>query len=144
MENMYEIPQIKEVHDNPDMNRYLSELTEDLHLTQMNLKEKSLLVSGLRAKWLNYYFLEKSNLKRIKNKKDEILKAKLGSGVGKSVLPLKNTDKLSQEDETILKLDYMSDRVKNNIDFLERAMNILNDFSFAIKNSIEILKLERM
>ena len=134
----------KEIQNNPDMNRYILELRDDLTLTHSNLKEKSLTVSAIRTKWLNYYFLEKSNLKRIKAKKDEILKAKLGSGVQKSILPMKNADKISQEDENIRKLDAMNEIVKNNIDFLERAMNILNDFPFTIKNSIDILKLERM
>jgi hypothetical protein len=134
----------KEIPNNPDMNRYVLELRDDLTLTQMNLKEKSLTVSAIRTKWLNYYFLEKSNLKRIKAKKDEIVKSKLGSGIHKSVLPMKNMDKISQEDDTIRKLDAMSEIVKNNMDFLERAMNILNDFPFTIKNSIDLIKLERM
>jgi hypothetical protein len=134
----------KEIVGNQDMNRYILELRDDLTLTQMNLKEKSLTVSAIRTKWLNYYFLEKNNLKRIKTKKDEIIKSKLGSGVQKSILPMKNTDKISQEDETIKKLDVMADIVKNNMDFLERAMNILNDFPFTIKNSIDLIKLERM
>ena len=70
-----------------------------------NQPEKSLLVSALKSKWLNYYFLEKSNLKRIKSKRDEIIKAKLGSGVQKSILPLKNTDRIANEDEQVQKLD---------------------------------------
>ena len=134
----------KEIANNPDMNRYILELRDDLSLTQMNLKEKSLSVSAIRTKWLNYYFLEKNNLKRIKSKKDEIIRGKIANGVSKSVLPLKNSDKIAQEDENIRKLDSMFEVVKNNIDFLERAMNILNDFPFTIKNSIDILKLERM
>ena len=134
----------KEILNNPDMNRYIRELRDDMTLTHTNLKEKSLTVSAIRTKWLNYYFLEKNNLKRIKAKREQIVKAKLGSGVGKSVLPLKNTDIISQEDENVKKLDAMSEIVRNNIDFLERAMNILNDFPFTIKNSIDILKLERM
>lgn len=134
----------KEIVNNPDMNRYILELRDDLTLTQMNLKEKSLSVSAIRTKWLNYYFLEKNNLKRIKSKKDEIIKSKISAGVSKSVLPLKNMDKIAQEDENIKKLDSMYEVVKNNIDFLERAMNILNDFPFTIKNSVDILKLERM
>lgn len=139
-----EVFQPKEIHGNPDMNRYVKELRDDVSLTQMNLKEKSLTVSAIRTKWLNYYFLEKNNLKRIKNKKDEILREKISTSTPKSALPLKNIDKISQEDETLKKLDYMSEMVKSNIDFLERAMNILNDFPFTIKNSVDILKLERM
>lgn len=136
--------EVKEVSDNPDMNKYILELRDDLSLTQMNIKEKSLMVSAIRTKWLNYYFLEKDNLKRIKSKRESIIKSKLGTSANKSILPMKNTDSFCQEDDTIKKLDKMSERVRNNIDFLERAMNILNDFPFTIKNSIDLLKLERM
>jgi hypothetical protein len=136
--------EVKEISDNPDMNKYILELRDDLSLTQMNIKEKSLMVSAIRTKWLNYYFLEKDNLKRIKSKRESIIKSKLGTSANKSILPMKNTDSICQEDETIKKLDKMSERVRNNIDFLERAMNILNDFPFTIKNSIDLLKLERM
>lgn len=134
----------KEIHGNPDMNRYILELRDDMTLTQMNLKEKSLTVSAIRTKWLNYYFLEKSNLKRIKEKRDEIVKSKVGSGVRKSILPLKSEDLVSKSDENVKLLDSMAENVRANIDFLERAMNILNDFPFTIKNSVDILKLERM
>lgn len=136
--------EVKEISDNPDMNKYILELRDDLSLTQMNIKEKSLMVSAIRTKWLNYYFLEKDNLKRIKSKRESIIKSKLGTSANKSILPMKNTDSICQEDETIKKLDKMTERVRNNIDFLERAMNILNDFPFTIKNSIDLLKLERM
>jgi hypothetical protein len=146
VESLYPSDQIvsKEIPDNPDMTRYIKELKEDLVLNQRNLKEKSLMVSALKSKWLNYYFLEKSNLKRIKAKRDEIIRSKLSTGVQKSILPLKNTEKIANEDENVKKLDILNERVKSNIDFLERAMNIINDFSYSIRNSIDILKLERM
>lgn len=146
VESLYASDQIvsKEIPDNPDMTRYIKELKEDLILNQKNLKEKSLMVSALKSKWLNYYFLEKSNLKRIKAKRDEIIKSKLSTSVQKSILPLKNTEKIANEDENVKKLDILNDRVKSNIDFLERAMNIINDFSYSIRNSIDIIKLERM
>lgn len=135
---------LKVIQGNDDINRYIEELRDDTTLTRMNLMEKSLTVSAIRTKWLNYYFLEKNSLKRAKAKRDEMIKAKLGNRVQKSVLPLKNTDRISQEDENVRKIDAIMDRIKANIDFLERAMNILNDFPFSVKNSIDLLKLENM
>ena len=35
------------------------------------------------------------------------------------------------------------DITKENLDFLERAMNIMADFGFSIKNTVEILKLQQ-
>ena len=136
---------LKEFHDNPDLNDYNRELNDDMKVTKMNIREKSLMVSSLRVKWLNYYFKEKENLQRIKKHKDKIIKSKLGNNnLSNSVLKMKSEDVLSGNDEQVKKLNEMSERVKTNIEFLERAMNILNDFGFSIKNSIDILKLERM
>lgn len=136
---------LREFHDNQDLNDYNRELNEDMKVTKMNIREKSLMVSSLRVKWLNYYFKEKENLQRIKKAKDKIIKSKIGNNsLSNSVLKMKSEDVLSGNDEQVKKLNEMSERVKTNIEFLERAMNILNDFGFSIKNSIDILKLERM
>ncbi len=136
---------LREFHDNQDLNDYNRELNDDMKVTKMNIREKSLMVSSLRVKWLNYYFKEKENLQRIKKAKDKIIKSKLGNNsLSNSVLKMKSEDVLSGNDEQVKKLNEMSERVKTNIEFLERAMNILNDFGFSIKNSIDILKLERM
>ena len=136
---------LREFHDNQDLNDYNRELNDDMKVTKMNIREKSLMVSSLRVKWLNYYFKEKENLQRIKKHKDKIIKSKLGNNnLSNSVLKMKSEDVLSGNDEQVKKLNEMSERVKTNIEFLERAMNILNDFGFSIKNSIDILKLERM
>lgn len=136
---------LKEFVENDDLNNYTRELDNDMKLTKMNIHEKSLMVSSLRVKWLNYYFKEKENLQRIKKAKDKILKAKLGnSKVSTSVLKMKSEDVLSENDEQIRKLNAMNERVKTNIEFLERAMNILNDFGFSVRNCIDLYKLEKM
>jgi U3 small nucleolar RNA-associated protein 14 len=136
---------LREFVENDDLNNYTRELNNDMKLTKMNIHEKSLMVSSLRVKWLNYYFKEKENLQRIKKAKDKILKTKLGNGkVSTSVLKMKSEDVLSENDEQIRKLNSMNDRVKTNIEFLERAMNILNDFGFSVRNCIDLYKLEKM
>lgn len=136
---------LKEFVENDDLNNYTRELDNDMKLTKMNIHEKSLMVSSLRVKWLNYYFKEKENLQRIKKAKDKILKAKLGNiKVSTSVLKMKSEDVLSENDEQIRKLNAMNERVKTNIEFLERAMNILNDFGFSVRNCIDLYKLEKM
>jgi hypothetical protein len=134
---------LKSFHDNEDLNNYTKELNEDMKITKMNIHEKSLMVSSLRVKWLNYYFKEKENFQRIKKAKDTILKSKIGNN-NNSILKMKSEDIISENDERIKKLNILYDRVKTNIDFLERAMNILNDFGFSIKNCIDLFKLEKL
>lgn len=134
---------LKSFHDNEDLNNYTKELNEDMKITKMNIHEKSLMVSSLRVKWLNYYFKEKENFQRIKKAKDTILKSKIGNN-NNSILKMKSEDIISENDKRIKKLNILYERVKTNIDFLERAMNILNDFGFQIKNCIDLYKLEKM
>jgi len=144
MENNNDI-ELKEFLDNTDLNNYNKELLEDTKLTKVNLREKSLMVSGLRVKWLNRLFKERDNLQRIKKAKDKILRSKLGQNtISNSVLKMKSEDSIAGNDEQIKKLNALSETVKTNIDFLERAQNILNDFGFNIKNAVDIFKLEKM
>lgn len=127
---------------NPDLKRYCEELKVDSALSVMNLKEKSLMVSTIRSKWLQYLFQERENLTRIKETKQLILESKLKSSPNASVLRLKNEDTISQNDEKIQKLNKMQKCVETNIDFIEQARSQLAELNWQVKNSIELLKLE--
>ena len=100
------------------------------------------MISTIRSKWLAYLFKEKENLTRIKETKSRIISSKLeNKSSNPSILRLKNEDAIAKNDEKIQKLNKMLKITESNIDFIERAMNILNDFVLQIKNSVEILKL---
>lgn len=130
--------------DNPELNEYIVEFDNDVKLTLANIREKSLLVSTIRSKWLAYYMKEKENLARIKKVKSEVLQKKVAKSANNSVLRLKTEDSISQNDETIQKLNSLQEKTNSNIEFMERAFNILDNFPFVIKNTIDILKLEKM
>lgn len=98
--------------------------------------------SAIWAKWLAYLYKEKENLTRISEIKQKILKDKLQANAGNdSVLRMKSEDKLAENDETIKKLNLLSKKTQTNIDYLERALNILQNFGFSVKNAIDVFKL---
>lgn len=141
--NMNNDFELKTFSENPDLNKYNQELKDDISLNKMNLREKSLMVGSIRVKWLNYYFKEKENLHRIQKAKEKILKQKMSSSkVSDSILQLKKEETIAGNDENIQKLNKLMENVKINIDFLEHSLNVLNDFGFNIKNSIDAFKLE--
>lgn len=134
---------MKELKDNIELNKYLKELESDLALSKFNLREKSLMISSYRAKWLSYYYAEKENLSRINSAKQKVLKKKAGEiDLKDSVLRMKSKEKIANGDETILKLDSLKKITQDNIEFLERALNAIDNFAWDIKNVIEICKLE--
>lgn len=127
--------------DNEDLKKYIKEFNSDVEVTLGNLREKSLMMSAIRAKWLSYYMKEKENYQRINNIKTEIIKSKADNTSG-SILKLKSEDAIANNDDRIKKLNILLNRTKENLDYLERAMNILNDMVWQIKNTINILQLE--
>ncbi len=132
-----------EIKQNTVLSNYIKELNSDVKLNEYNLREKSLLCSSIWAKWLSYLFLEKENLQRILDAKQKILKQKTSSlKTQDSILKMKSEEKISENDENIKKLNILFKNTQDSIDFIERALNILNSFGFNIKNSIEALKLQ--
>ncbi len=132
------------LRSNDILSNYIKELNKDVQVTDFNLKEKSLTSSAIWAKWLSYLFLEKENLQRIIDAKQKILTKKMSSQTenSKSILRLKSIDKISENDETVKKLNTMFKNTQDCIDFIEKALNILNSFNFNIKNAIDSLKLQ--
>lgn len=57
------------IKSNSILNNYIRELDQDVKLTVMNLREKSLMCSSIWAKWISYLFLERENLQRISDAK---------------------------------------------------------------------------
>ena len=131
-----------EIKTNDVLAEYIKEFREDVKLTNANLREKALMCSSIWAKWLSYLYKEKENLSRIAETRQKILKKKMADvKFGDSVLRMKSEDKISEGDETIQKLKVLEKRTQTNIDWLERALNILQNFGFSIKNSIDAFKL---
>lgn len=129
--------------NNDELNKYMDELNDDVKLTITNVREKSLTVSTIRAKWLGYLFKERENLSRINEYRTDLLKKKTETS-SVSALRLKSEDAISASDEKIVKLNALKKITESNLDFIERALSILNDFSWQIRNLVEVLKLEGM
>ena len=131
-----------EIKTNSTLSNYVKELQEDVKLNEYNLREKSLMCSSIWAKWTSYLFLEKENLQRIAETKQKIIKKKMAQNkMQDTVLRMKSEDKLSENDENVKRLNVLSKQTQDNIDFIERSLNILANFGFSIKNSVEVLKL---
>lgn len=127
---------------NSILSKYVDELNEDVTLTVSNLREKALLCSSYRAKWLAYYYKEKENLQQIRDTKQQLIKQKSANNTVDSVLKMKREEALIKGDERIVKLNRLMEITQQNIDFIERALDVLSNFSFNIKNVYEIVKME--
>lgn len=132
-----------EIKTNKELTKYSKELAEDIKLNEYNLKEKSLMCSSLWAKWLSYLYMEKENIDKLTQLKQKIIKSKMSDNKNSdSVLRLKSEEKIAENNEKIKKINLLIKQTNDSIDFIERALNILSNFGFNIKNCIEIFKLQ--
>ena len=124
---------------------YKKEFNEDVDISVSNIREKSMLVSSIRSKWLMYLFKEKENLDKICQKRKQILDEKLKeSGKDVSMIRIKKEELAAKSSAAIKMLDEYEKNTRTCIDYIEYCMNILNDFNFQIKNAVDLLKLERL
>lgn len=133
---------------NKSINEYYQELNNDLTINLLNLRERSLSISAIRAKWIMYLFKEKENLKRYKKKKSEIT-AKLIEVMNKdpnkrSIINRKMEDEINSKNPSMIKLNNTIEELQEIIQFLELSTNVLNDYGFTVKNTIDTLKLEQV
>lgn len=136
------MPEETIIKNNKELQKYITELSEDVELNIRNLREKSLMSSSIWAKWLSYLFHEKENLDRIIELKQKILKKKTSENkMSDSVLRMKSEEKISESDENIKKLNILQKTTKDNIDYIERALTILSNFGYQIRNTTDIIKL---
>lgn len=140
-EQFYEI---KKITTDKVLNGYIEELEKDIRITKTNIKEKSMMVSSLRSKWLNYYFFEKEeNLSKLVILKEIYSKKKISSkNISDPLIKIKAEVALENGDAKLIKVNEMIKQVKERLDFLERAQNILAELSHCIHNSIELFKIE--
>ena len=138
MENFQD--ELDKLRENPNLKKYEEELLTDSEINIQNIGDKSKMVSQIRSKWLIYWKNEKDNIRKIKAKKEYILK-NLNKNSNNSILSLKSEDIASNNDIRIKKLNILNENSKFNIEFIERALNIFQDMNYQIGNSIKIFEI---
>lgn len=138
-------PKDKKIHirSNPELENYIHEFEDDVKVTEFNLREKSLTCSSIWAKWLSYLHLEKETIQRIAQAKKKILSSRMKDVKSSdSILRMKSEDKIIENDETMKKLALLSKQTQDRIDYIERALGILSNFGYQLRNITEVYKLQ--
>lgn len=128
-------------NETTSLDKYRDELTRDTELSIRNLREKSLSLSALEAKWAGYYVAEKKQLKRVQDMRQKYVSEKAAKD-------LANKDAFGRvkaaaaPDENLKKMDRIRNDLELCIEFIHEAMGIMHNMSFNVKNTIEIFKME--
>ena len=123
---------------------YVGELRDDAKVDELSLKEKALLMPGIKAKWVSRLIMHKNAIRGLEKQKSKIVK-ELSEKIKKES-PIKlHTAVLIDKVESLEPIKELNDKIADEkllIDFLERAEKIFSSMSFDISNIIKIVQLE--
>ncbi len=125
---------------------YLNEIKEDAIINELNIKDKSLALPALKAKWVSRLIEHKNKLNQLERTKKRLIKELIPQV--RENMPVKLSDstiKETAESTTEIKnLNLEIDNEKHIVDFLEKAEKTISSFSFDISNIIKIMQLETL
>ena len=128
-------------NETTSLDKYRDELTRDTELSIRNLREKSLSLSALEAKWAGYYVAEKKQLKRVQDMRQKYVSEKAAKDLANKDA-FGRVKSAAAPDENLKKMDRIRNDLELCIEFIHEAMGIMHNMSFNVKNSIEIFKME--
>jgi hypothetical protein len=125
---------------------YINELKLDAVINELNIKEKSLVLPGLKAKWVSRLINHKNTLNNLERSKKKLIKNLIPQV--KENMPVRLSDNVIKESAEstveVQKINNEIDREKMLVDFLEKAEKTVSSYSFDISNIIKIMQLETL
>lgn len=124
------------------------ELMDDINVNIMNVRDKALTTSTIRAKWVMKYFKEKEQLRKLNNKKKEMIehaidKVQSSNISARSMSRIRLEEKIMEGSDKIKKINTLIQHQAEVIQFMEYALNIVSDFNFTVKHALDAIKLEQ-
>lgn len=128
------------------LDSYIEELKADTIVNELNLKEKSLSLPALKAKWVSRIILHKNKLNNLQRTKKKLLKDTIPQV--KDKLPVKLSENyIKEKAEDIVSVSNISeeiDREEKIIDFLEKVEKIMSSMTYDIGNIVKVVQLETL
>ena len=126
------------------LERYISELTGDVHIDEFSMKDVQMKLPAIKHKWTGRLMRTRAENSKLFRKKKQLIKVLTEKLVESSPMRLS----VPIAEKKVLEIDDVTDidqQIKDNeviILFLEKSERILNSMTFDIKNLTEIMKLE--
>lgn len=130
--------------DNTQYDKYKTELTEELDLSDFNMKDVQMKLPGIKHKWVARLIdqkIELNKLKKLKAKAIETVSQKLRK---ENVVILSDAalSKQSEKHELVRKIIEKIEETEILIEYLEKVEKVCSSTSYDIKNLIDIKRME--
>ncbi len=130
--------------DNTQYDKYKTELTEELDLSDFNMKDVQMKLPGIKHKWVARLIDQKIELNKLKKLKAEAIETVSQKLKKENVVILSDAalSKQAEKHELVRKILDKIDETEILIEYLERVEKVCSSTSYDIKNLIDIKKME--
>lgn len=130
--------------DNTQYDKYKTELTEELDLSDFNMKDVQMKLPGIKHKWVARLIDQKIELNKLKKLKAEAIETVSQKLRKENVVILSDAalSKQSEKHELVRKIIEKIEETEILIEYLERVEKVCSSTSYDIKNLIDIKKME--
>ena len=122
---------------------YSEEITEDLKIDELDLRDKQMELPALRHKWVGRLIRGKHSKVKLEKLRKETIAENVSSA---KIAPIDLSDRALYEKakhhSSVRVIDEELRQTELLIDYLERVERIFMNMGFDIKNLLEIIKLE--
>ena len=119
---------------------FQTELTNDIKMDELSLKEKAMLAPITKQKWVARTTQYKSTLLKLEYARKQKIKEKT---VNTPVALSKAArDEIMHNDDDVVSINTCIDQVKLILDYLEKVEKLTGSLTFDYKNAIDLQKLE--
>lgn len=124
--------------------KYQAELTEELDLSDFNMKDVQMRLPAIKHKWVARLILQKIELNKTKKLKAEAIEAVINNLRRENIVTLSDATlaKQAEKNEIVQRIMLQIEEIEILIEYLEKVERVCNSTSFDIKNLIDIKKLE--
>ena len=119
------------------------EVTNDLKINEINIKEKALECPAIKSKWSMIYLEERRYYKKLEEARNLKIEEYIENHGRPGVPKIKTKDE-AKRDINIKKIRKLLSDQKEVIDFLEGIIKIMSSLNFDIKNCLDVIKIEMM
>lgn len=130
--------------DNTQYDKYKTELTEELDLSDFNMKDVQMKLPGIKHKWVARLIDQKIELNKLKKLKAEAIETVSQKLRKENVVILSDAalSKQSEKHELVRKIIDKIEETEILIEYLERVEKVCSSTSYDIKNLIDIKRME--
>lgn len=124
--------------------KYQSQVEKDLRFNQYNVQDLTMRLPGLKHFWVGKLIEAKINLKKLEDKKKELidtLQNKTRPEIGLSKVSMAN---IVLNNDTVREINNKIEEYKIIVEYLEKVEKIFHNASFDIKNYIETIKIDEV